>query len=54
MGQIILKGFRSPSILRMTAWLRSKLSERFHSIIKEPQTSACGHQFRMGIFRGNS
>lgn len=33
---------------KMTEWLQSKLSERFHSIMKEPQTPACGYQFRIG------
>lgn len=32
----------------MTEWLQSKWSERFHSIMKEPQTSACGNNIRMG------
>jgi hypothetical protein len=29
----------------MTEWLQSKLSEQLHSIMKEPQTTACGHYF---------
>jgi hypothetical protein len=32
----------------MTEWLQSKLSEQLHSIMKEPQMTACGHFFRMG------
>lgn len=32
----------------MTEWLQSKWSERFHSIMKEPQTTACGNNIRMG------
>jgi hypothetical protein len=50
-GQIFSNGFKSPSFLRMTEWLQSKLSEQLHSIMKEPQTTACGHYFRMGKFR---
>jgi hypothetical protein len=47
------KCFKSPSILRMTEWLQSKLSEQLPSIMKESQTTACGHYFRMGKFRVN-
>ena len=43
---IISIGFKSPSILMIVC--KVELSERFHSIKKEPQTSTCGHQFRMG------
>jgi hypothetical protein len=50
--QIFSMGFKSPSISRMTEWLQSKLSEQLHSIMKEPQTTACGHYFTMGKFRG--
>jgi hypothetical protein len=31
----------------MIEWLQSKLSERFHSIMKKPQTTACGRINRM-------
>ena len=46
MGHSIKTDFKSPSILRIGC--KKKLSERFHYIEKEPQTMACGHQFRMG------
>jgi hypothetical protein len=47
-GQIFSMGFKSTSILRMIEWSQSKLSEQLHSIMEEPQTTACGHYFRMG------
>jgi hypothetical protein len=28
----------------VTEWLHSKSSERFHLIMKEPQTTACGYK----------
>ena len=36
---------RLASVLRMAEWLRSKQSERFHFIMKEPKMTVCGQQF---------
>ena len=36
----------------MTERLQSKSSERFHSIVKEPQTTACGEYLSLFIVRG--
>ncbi len=35
-------GIQKSFFFKMTEWLQSKWSERFHSIMKEPQTTACG------------
>jgi len=48
MGAVNINGFKSSTILRMNEWLKIKLSEIFDTVMKEPQTSACVHQFRMG------